>query len=174
MFALARRGFCSYLGTMSLISRFNPAPAAADFWTEFRKPQPYRVPILLASFAATAVLIFAFTQESVKGPPVRPEVTYITSFAPDRTDEEIRAANIANQKRKDEIAELIAQREERKREMYRALGRASGMDVDAIEAEAAADRAAAEAAEAAQRERWQAQQGTEETAAEADTSSATE
>ena len=78
---------------MSLISRFNPAPAAADFWSEFRRPQPYRIPILIASFAATGALMFAFTQESVTGPPARPEVTYITTFAPGRTDQEIRAAN---------------------------------------------------------------------------------
>ncbi|WBY17417.1 hypothetical protein PF049_04475 [Erythrobacteraceae bacterium WH01K] len=134
---------------MSFISRFNPKPAVADFWTEFSRPQPYRVPILLASCAATGLLIFSFTQEKVVLPPERPEVTYITSFAPGRTDEEIRAANVANQERQDAIAAAIEAREERKRELYRALGRASGMDVDAMEAEIEAERAAEAAREEA-------------------------
>jgi len=127
---------------MSFITRFNPKPAAADFWSEFSKPQPYRIPILLASCAATGLLIYSFTQEKVVLPPERPEVTYITTFAPGRTDDEIRAANLANQERQDAIAERIAAREERKRELYRALGRASGMDVEAMEAEIAEQEAA--------------------------------
>ncbi len=134
---------------MSFISRFNPKPAVADFWSEFTRPQPYRIPILLASVAATGVLIFAFTQEKVVLPPERPQVTYITTFAPGRTDEEIRAGIEANQERKDALAAALAEREERKRELYRALGRASGMDVDAMEAELAAEEAAAAQAEPA-------------------------
>lgn len=153
---LAQRAISAYLVAMAFISRFNPAPAVADFWNEFRRPQPYRIPILLVSCAVSGSLVYMFTQERVVGPPVKPEVTYITSFAPNRTIEEIRAANAENQARKDEVAALIAQREERKRELYRTLGRASGMDVDEIEAEAEADRAAAEAAEKARIERWMA------------------
>jgi hypothetical protein len=59
------------------------------------------------------------------------------------------ASNIANQKRKDRLAAEQAQREEDVREIYKTIGRVSGMDVDAIEAKAKADREAEARASAA-------------------------
>jgi len=123
-------------------SRFNPSTGIADFWQEFRKPNPYRWPILLASVLPIGVLIAYLADDVSYADPPRPEVTYITSFAPDRTDEEIVASNIANQERKDELAAKRAEIEEQKRQMYRELGRATGIDVDAMEEQIAAERAA--------------------------------
>lgn len=133
---------------MRLTNLTNPGPGLADFWHEFRRPNPYRWPILAVSALITFVLMYAFTQERVYVPPERPKVTYITSFAPGRTDAEIRASNIENQKRKDATAAQRAEIEEQKRELYRSLGRATGMDVDRIERQAAAERAEEKAAEA--------------------------
>lgn len=126
-------------------SRFNPGPGIADFWQEFRKPQPYRLPIIAASMLPIALIFYWALDEQVYVPPAAPEVTYITSFAPDRTDEEIVASNIENQKRKDALAARQAEIEERKKGMYRELGRASGFDVDAMEEQIAAERAAEDA-----------------------------
>lgn len=129
-------------------SRFNPLPGIADFWNEFRRPQPYRWVILLAS-AVPVIFIMAWaTSQSATAPPARPEVTWISSFAADRTDEEILASNIANQERKDAFAAEQERAAEEKKDMYRALGRATGIDVDAMEAEIEAERAAQEAAAA--------------------------
>lgn len=127
-------------------SRFNPKAGALDFWHEFRKPNPYRWPILAAS-CLPLVLIFGWlSTETHYKEPARPSVTYITTLDPDRTDEEIMASNLENQ----EIKDLREAREEaiaeRKRELYKALGRASGMDVEEIERRAEAERAAEEAA----------------------------
>ncbi len=131
---------------MGFLSRFNPAPGVRDFANEFSRPNPYRWRILAASCALTFTIFSVFTYEGVKGPPVPPEVTYITSWSADRTDEEIIATNILNQKRKDEYqAELDAAAEE-SRQAYRALGAATGMDVDAIEKRIADENAAEEAA----------------------------
>lgn len=132
---------------MGMINRFNPTPGALDFWNEFRKPTPYRWPILGVSALMTFTLMYQFTSESVLVPPAPPQVTYIASFPADRTDAEIIASNIENQRNQDAVAALLEQNEERKRELYRALGRASGMDVDEIDREAAQERAALEAAE---------------------------
>ncbi|XUU61842.1 hypothetical protein ACRAQ6_06110 [Erythrobacter sp. HA6-11] len=131
-------------------SRFNPAPGIADFWNEFKKPQPYRWAILLASAIPVIIIMLWATAQSVTAPPARPEVTWITSFAPDRSDEEIMATNIANQERKDAIAAEQERIAEEKRNMYRELGRATGIDVDAMEAEIEAERAAEEAVDAPQ------------------------
>lgn len=131
---------------MSFVSRFNPKTGVADFWQEFRKPNPYRGPMLLLSILPIAIIIYWAASEEVYRNPERPNITYITSFAPDRTDAEIIASNEENQ----EINDLREAERERiatqKREMYKALGAASGFDVEQMEADAEAERAAEEAA----------------------------
>jgi len=78
-------------------------------------------------------------------------VTYITTLEAARSDAEILAENRTNQAIKDLRAAEEARIARQKREMYKALGRATGMDVDAIERKAEAERAARAAAEAAER-----------------------
>jgi len=132
-------------------SRFNPAPGVKDFWNEVRKPNPYRWPILFASTLPFAVIFFWLSNETVYKTPDRPSITYITTFDPDRTDAEITASNIENQEVKDLREEQREALAERKRELYKALGAAAGMDVDEIAERADAERAAEEAAEEARR-----------------------
>lgn len=134
---------------MGILSRFNPAPGVKDFWHEFSRPNPYRWPILGVSTLMTFTLLYAFTQERVIVQPAPPDVTYISTFAEGRTDEEIVASNIENQRRKEQLAAEQAERDERVREIYKSLGRATGLDVDAMEREAAEERAREEAAAAA-------------------------
>lgn len=137
---------------MRLISRLNPAEGVGDFWAYVRRPQPYRWPILGLSMLMTGTLLFWVLQERYYLPPERPQVSFITTFAPGRTDEEIIASNVANQARKEALAAEQAEREELRREIYRSFGRAAGMDVEKIEREAAEERAREEAAEQARRE----------------------
>ncbi|WP_337660919.1 hypothetical protein [Erythrobacter sp. Alg231-14] len=127
-------------------SRFNPAPGIMDFWNEFRKPNPYRLPILIASAAPFALIFYALGWETFYVDPARPQIDYITTFDPDRTDEEIIASNIENQEVKDLREERDAELAQRKRDLYKALGAAAGMDVEEIERRADAERAAEEAA----------------------------
>lgn len=139
------------MSIMRVMHRFNPGPGIADFWEQFKKPQPYRWPILAVSVAPIALVLYWATEETVYVPPRPPEVTYITTFAEGRSDQEIIASNEANQARNDELRAAQEEIEEQKREMYRALGRATGIDVDAMEAQIEADRAREEAARAAAR-----------------------
>ncbi|UYV15681.1 hypothetical protein [Porphyrobacter sp. ULC335] len=132
-------------------SRFNPASGLADFWTEIRRPQPYRVPILIMSILPVAGMLYWGMNSTVYGEPERPKVTYITTLEPARTDAEIMAENLANQQIKDLRAAEQARIAERKRELYKSLGKAAGMDVEAIERKAEAERAAEEAAAAKRR-----------------------
>ncbi|MGB7406955.1 MAG: hypothetical protein WA908_00475 [Pontixanthobacter sp.] len=138
---------------MSLLNRLNPKEGITDFWSEFRRPNPYRWPILAVSILITSSLMLFFTKDSAVGPPVPYEVEYITTFRDGRSPEEIRQENLANQRRKDELERILAEREERKKELYRALGRAAGMDVEKIEREAAEDAARVEDEAARERER---------------------
>lgn len=137
---------------MSFLSRFNPAPAIKDFWQEFRRPTEHRWPILAVSVLVPVGLLFILAQQRAYIEPVPPEVTYISTFAEGRTDAEIIASNIANQIRQDELAAEQERINEEVRNVYRELGRATGVDVDAID-----ERLAREAAEEEARERAQEQ-----------------
>ncbi|MEL6237110.1 MAG: hypothetical protein AAFQ90_00810 [Pseudomonadota bacterium] len=132
---------------MSSLSRFNPKTGIADFWTEFRKPNPLRWPMLLASTVPLLVIFYWLSGETHYKTPERPTITYITTLDPDRSDQDIIASNEANQEIKDLREAAEDNLAERKREIYKALGAGIGMDVDKIAAEADARRAAEEAAE---------------------------
>ncbi len=136
---------------MALLKRLNPTEGAVDFWSEFTKETPYRWPGLIGAAAISFSLFYFFTQERVVIPPEPPTIVYIDSFAPGRTDEEIIAGNIANQRVQDEREVLRQERAERIKDMYRSLGRATGIDVDRIEREAAEADAREAAADAALR-----------------------
>ena len=128
-------------------SRFNPVPGFADLWNELRRPRPYRWPILGLSVLPVALILYwAVSQVEYKAPE-RPTIDYITTFDPARTDEEIIASNLANQEVKELREAEEARIAGRKREMYKALGAAAGMDVEEIERKAEASRAAEKAAE---------------------------
>ncbi|MBX7459204.1 hypothetical protein K3152_13185 [Qipengyuania sp. 1NDH17] len=132
---------------MPFYSRFNAAGGLADFWNEWRKPTPHRWPILFAAMCMTGTLMFWLTKERYYYPPEQPKVTYITTYAEGRTDEEIIASNIANQRLKDEREAEAKARLERRRELYKQVGRATGLDVDQMEAEIRAQEAEEAAAE---------------------------
>ncbi|GGC42485.1 hypothetical protein GCM10011371_32360 [Novosphingobium marinum] len=139
---------------MPLIRRSNywkdvsPTGAIADFLTVWKQAGRNRWTIAVLAAFATFCIFSLMTQEEAKGPPPRPEIEYITTFAADRSDEEIQLSNLANQRRKERLAAEKAKRDEAARDVYRTLGRMSGMDVEKIEREAAAERAAKEKAEA--------------------------
>ena len=134
-------------------SRFNPVGGIADFWNEIRRPTPYRWPILALSVMPVAAIMGWALEQEYYGEPERPRINYITTLPEGRSDAEILAENRANQ----EIKDLRAAEEERiaeeKRKMYKALGKATGIDVEAMERKAEAERAAAEAKAKAREER---------------------
>lgn len=142
---LAQATCRAYVCDMLSKSRFNPGPGLIDFWHEFRKPNPYRWPILAVSAAPVGAVLLWFFNDIYYADPARPEVTYITSYAPDRSDAEIEATNVENQRRKDELRTQQEELSERKKQMYRELGRATGLDVDAMEEQIANDKAREEA-----------------------------
>lgn len=120
----------------------SPTGAIADFITVWKQAGRNRWRIAAVSSACTFALFSVMWHEGASGPRPPPKVTYITSWEADRSDDEIIASNIANQKRKERLAAEQAERDKEAREMYKAIGRMSGMDVDEIERRAMAERAA--------------------------------
>jgi hypothetical protein len=132
---------------MSFWKIISPRAAVADFVAQWRRPTEHRWLALGISVLITGVVLYVFLPESERITPRSPDIVYISTFSPDRTQEEIIASNIANQKRKDELAALEEQRAELRKDLYRELGRATGLDVDAMEAKIEEDRAAELAAQ---------------------------
>lgn len=149
-----------YYTLMLSKSRFNPAPGIADFWNEIRRPQPYRWLFLALSVMPVAVILYWAMGTTVYKEAERPKVTYITTLDPARSDTEIAAENHTNQEVKNLRAAELERIATRKREMYKSLGAAAGMDVEEIERKAEAERAAEEAAEAKRRADLLKQAGT--------------
>jgi hypothetical protein len=128
----------------------NPTGAVSDLFSVVRDAGPNRWRIGLAAAATTLFLFWLLTHDSWRAAPPRPKIIYINSWPASRTMAETKAFIEANQKWNDERAAEQAKSEEETRQMYKALGRATGIDVDKIEREAKADAAAEARAKAAQ------------------------
>lgn len=131
---------------MSIWKNVDPVGAIADFRAVWQQAGKNRWRIAVAAAVATIGTFSVMFQEEHRILPRPPKVTYITSWRADRTDAEIEASNRANQVYQDRVRVEQAKREEEVREIYKKIGRYSGMDVDAIEAKAKAEQAAEEAA----------------------------
>jgi hypothetical protein len=125
-----------------------PRGAIADMRTVYQQAGKNRWRIALLAGLTTFGTFSVMTSQSWKKGRELPEITYINSWPADRTAAETKAFIEENQRRKDERAALEAKIDAETKALWKALGRASGMDVEAIEAQAEADRKAAEAAKA--------------------------
>ncbi len=121
----------------------NPKSAIGDLIDVWRgQTVTQRFWLLTAACMPAALIIGGIIQDVArKSVPPPPEIIYVESWRLDRPMEQI----LAEQK---ERQRLRAIRQAEVRERYKAIGRASGMDVDAIEREAKADEAVRNAAEA--------------------------
>jgi hypothetical protein len=121
---------------MSIFRNVSLAGAGSDLITFLRTPRQHRWLLALLACGPPAIIFLLFNLDLLETTkPGPPEVIYIESWSADRSIEEIIASNKARQKIKDE-------QQARAREAYKAIGRATGMDVDRIEREAEAERAA--------------------------------
>ncbi len=132
-------------GARDMWRNASPSGAVGDFIAVFKQAGSARWPIAALAALTTVGIFSMMAGESWRKPPAKPQITWITSFAPGRSEAEIIASNVANQKRKDADAAELARREADVRGIYMKLGRMSGMDVDKIAAQGDAERAAAEA-----------------------------
>lgn len=121
--------------------RVSPKRAIVDFAETWRQPTPHRWPILGVAIALTFFTFMLFIPKSQRVPPPKPDVIWITTYAPDRTRAQIIASNCANQQLMDELQKRLDERANLRREMYAALGRATFINVDKILKEAKEERA---------------------------------
>ncbi|MDE2404911.1 MAG: hypothetical protein KGM17_09610 [Sphingomonadales bacterium] len=137
----------------SLLEKFNPTDAIGDFVAVWRDAGRHRWKFLLAAIGTTALVFSLVVWEEHRIPPRPPQIVWINSWRADRSDAEIKATNLEYQRRKDAEQAAEARNAEEVRQIYKTLGRLSGMDVDAIERRAKAEQAASAAAAEAERQR---------------------
>ena len=133
---------------MAVWKNINPGGAVADFLAVWRSAGRMRWRFMLLAIAVSGTLFSLLVREEYRIEPRPPEIIYITSWRADRSEAEILASNAANQRRQKQLAAEQAQRDEEVKNLYKAIGRASGMDVDAIDRQAKAEQAASAAAAA--------------------------
>lgn len=136
----------------------NPTGAIGDFITVFRQAGSNRWWIALIALGLTLGTFSVMSGESWKKPRALPEITYITAWPADRTEAETRAFIAENQQRKDALEAAQKAADEDARKLWKTLGRASGMDVEKIDAQAGKERAAQERADKAKLEQLTGQQ----------------
>lgn len=110
----------------------SPVDGIGDFVEQWRQPTPYRWRILALSVALTFAMVVLLMPKTERAPPAQPNVIWINTFAPNRSEKEILASNIANQKRKEAQAAIDRQKEETRKQFYRNLARATGFDPDEL------------------------------------------
>ncbi len=123
----------------------SPGGALGDFVAVFRAAGRNRWRYAFLAALPPLGIFTVFANEEERGLPPPPKITYITSWRADRSEAEIVKSNIANQKYQDWQRAELARREAEVREVYKTIGRYSGMDVDAIDKQGQAERAAEDA-----------------------------
>lgn len=122
---------------MQFFRQISPIGAARDLRAVWRADVPRRWLFLLAACIPPAIVMLTFALDlATKSKPLPPTIQYVESWPIDRSMEETLADRAVR------AAEMARAEAERKR-AYKALGRAVGMDVDAIERDAEARAAAA-------------------------------
>lgn len=120
----------------------SPRRAVVDLWEVLGAPSEYRKLGLILAAMVTGGIFFVMSQQGGRGLPRPPEITYFPSFLEGRTDAEILAENkAATARAKAEIAEEEAQ-QERIRQLYRAVGDATGVETKKPYEEGKAEREA--------------------------------
>ena len=119
----------------------SPVGAIADLRTVYDQAGKNRWRFMALAALTTLGIFSMMSWESWKKPRPLPEITLINSWPEDRTAAETRAFVLENQRQKEAREAQDKMVRDAERDLYRQLGRASGMDVDAIEKKAAEDAA---------------------------------
>ena len=86
---------------MQFFARLSPLRAYQDLRFFLAQRQPYELGFLVLAMGITAILVWAFVKDSYREPVYKPEIIYVEQWTLNRTDAEIRAAQIVDQAKKE-------------------------------------------------------------------------
>ncbi len=133
----------------TFFSQVSPRRAVIDLWNVLGAPSEFRWQgVVLAGLVSGSIIWVMLGQEGRALPPP-PKVIYFESWRADRSDAQIIAENIAAAKKAKAEAAEEERRAEDMRQMYKAVGAATGLDTDAMYKKGKAEREAEDRAAAA-------------------------
>jgi len=127
----------------------SPLRAVKDLWLLLGAPTEYRTRSLLMAASITGGIFYLMVQQEGRGLPRPPTVIFFESWRADRSDKEIIAGNIAATKQARADAADEEARAEDVRQMYKAVGAATGLDTKTMYEQGKAEREAEARAQAA-------------------------
>lgn len=133
----------------TFFSMVSPRRALVDLWRVLGAPSEFRWPGLILAFLMTGSIFILMVGQEGRALPPPPKVLYFESWRADRSDAEIKAGNIAAAKKAREEEAAEEARAEDIRQMYKAVGAATGIDTETMYKQGKAEREAAARAEAA-------------------------
>ena len=125
----------------------SPVRAVMDLWQILGAPSEFRFRSLALALAVTFGIFSVMWQQGGRGLPRPPEVIYFESWRADRSDKEIIAGNIAATKKARAEEAEEERHAENIRQMYKAVGAATGIDTEKMYQEGKAEREAEKKAE---------------------------
>lgn len=125
----------------------SPRRALADLWRVLGAPNEYRGRALALAALVTGGILWVMLQQEERGLPPPPKVIYFESWRSDRSDAEIAAGNVEATRKARAAAAAEEQRAEDIRQMYKAVGAATGLDTRTMYEQGKAEREAARRAE---------------------------
>lgn len=130
---------------MSFWKHANPAGAITDFVSVYRAAGKNRYRIAALSAALTFAIFAVMWSQSWLKERELPKITYINSWPVDRTEAETRKFIAESQVMKEQREKEEAAAAKESQDMWMAVGRASGFDVDRMKQQADAEKAAEKA-----------------------------
>jgi len=127
----------------------SPVRAIKDLWQVLGAPTEFRWRGLALAVLFTSFIFSIMWQQGGRALPRPPEVIFFESWRADRSDAEIIAGNVEATKKARAEAAAEEARAEDVRAMYKAVGAATGLDTEAMDREAKAEREAEARAAAA-------------------------
>jgi hypothetical protein len=127
----------------------SPLRAVKDLWQLLGAPTEYRTRSLLMAASITGGIFYLMVQQEGRGLPRPPTVIFFESWRADRSDKDIIAGNIAATKQARAEAVDEEARAEDVRQMYKAVGAATGLDTKTMYEQGKAEREAEARAQAA-------------------------
>ena len=127
----------------------SPRRAVRDLWQVLGAPSEFRWPALALAAMVTGSIFWIMIHQEGRALPPPPKIIYFESWRADRSDKDIIAGNIeAARKAKAEAAEE-ERRAEDIRQMYKAVGAATGLDTNTMYKQGNVERDAEAKAQAA-------------------------
>ena len=125
----------------------SPRRAIMDLWQIMGAPSEYRTRGLVLAACVTGGIFYLMVQQEGRGLPRPPKVLYFESWRADRSDKEIIAGNIAATKKARAEEAEEERHAENIRQMYKAVGAATGIDTEKMYQQGKAEREAEKKAE---------------------------